>query len=410
MIAVLTTTLLILHASTLTNLPASKAILSTDGSVISLSSGQIIIKNDREVTTVSIPGFKPNFILTRGESIYVVGSYNGFPAFARVVKGPPYSAEVTIVDVEGGELLFARLIDDNHIVFVGYVVLEGTYAPVVINYSSSGEEVVGAYTYLYRLPMYFRDVIKVNGHYVYLGGIAYGGNYYPLIVRGSSLAAFIPGIQTIRKGYHIKGILTANDTTVMFFMIGNDKLIIANATDAGIKSWLVVEGVNDAQLLPINGEIGQWTILAYLQSGKTLVILTSQTCIEFQEEILDIAYYDGRIIGMTGDLSLTSDYIQKSCPISKDTSDLRTLRDEVATHNVSCVRKTVDVESRVFYEEHTSNTIVSAVPSHSNTSLVIGGEYSRDVWMFEPNYYLMVAGILLIVTSYIVHRKLSAHY
>ncbi len=401
-----------LYASTPTNLPATKAIMNTDGSIIALSSeGQIIIKDKGVVTSLSIPGFKPNFILLRGEAVYVVGNYYGFPAFAEVTKEPQHPAKVTYVDnAEGGELLFARLIEDDRIAFVGYVVLGSSYAPIVIYYDSGRHSIAGAQVFSYRLPMYFRDVIKDNEQYIFLGGIAYGGGYYPVIVWGKSLVAYIPSIQGVGKGYHIKGILTANGTATAFFMIHDNQLIVASATNTDIKSWLTIEGVNDAQLSSISGDAGQWIILAHLQDGKTFAMLSTQTCIEFQQDLLGTAFYEGHIVGITDDLSLVSAKVQKSCPVEKSINNLRALHDEIITHNVSCVSKEVNVTSKVFHEEQTPSTTISEVPSLTNTSLAIGEEYAKDVWVFEPNYYLMAAGILLILTSYLAHKKLGTRY
>jgi len=252
--------------------PASAITPGTLKGVGVSEGGVLMLLRNGTVCEARIKGFTAFSALPVNESVAVAfGTFNGHPALLMLVTGQNRVPHAVLYYVLGDAgALFSGIVGGRQdIVGVGYVALNNTYAGIVTRVNL-GEESASAFTYVFNVPTYFRDVIIHSNEVVVAAGAGFGGRYYPAValISGSDarLIALSPRIGGLH-GFAVKAaVIPRGDKPAVLTMRGEEAVLIS-LTSKGFHAYVLVPGK----------EFEDVGLVAHPSEGETIVILKGTT-------------------------------------------------------------------------------------------------------------------------------------
>ncbi|MCD6324587.1 MAG: hypothetical protein J7L55_05735 [Desulfurococcales archaeon] len=176
---------------------------------------------------------------------------------------------ISYIDEHEGALI--KLVPaENGVMGLGYVVINSTYAGLVLRYcwgnSSVSGEVVRCADAVKR-NIYLTDYLEG----VFLGAVTIGGNYVPALIVGDNSTAYAP-LMTL-KGLYPKGFIRV-DGGCEVAILRDSTLLLGKLAEEGMRIYAVAEGVKDFKVL----WVGDTAWVAYLTmiNGSSYIVRSGE--------------------------------------------------------------------------------------------------------------------------------------
>ena len=232
----------------------------------------LILLQNNTVCEAHVKGFAVFSALLINESIAVAfGTFKEHPALLVLTTGQGRVLRAVLYYVlTGTGALFSGVIEGKqHIVGVGYVASNSTYAGVVAHVNLDKGN-ASAFTYVFNVPTYFRDAIIYGDRVIVAAGVGFSGKYYPAIalISGSDarLTALSPSIGGL-EGFAVKAIVTLQGNKTAVLAIRDGETILVSLTSKGFHAY---------RLAP-SKEFEDVELIIHPSDGETTVILKGTT-------------------------------------------------------------------------------------------------------------------------------------
>ncbi len=368
------------------------------GAYVSPESGEVRLINMTHMIVFSVPKFIPYTVCVdySEKIIGVGGSYRGFPAFMSV-EYTKSSLNIKLTYLEG---MKGRLYDvkcgRGGFLGGGYVEYGEMYKPLIINITSLGvvTEVIDLTSH-----SYIRELIPNSREILAVGGMYYLGSYKPLVIyRNASYTLLMleglsltnPVVRGILE--KLSYVLVLDDEDVFLIPVkGGDMYRLCGI--GGVKS---VERLSllDLDLFVLRGE-----------NAPSWVLDTDLRCYAFQSNDFVTGYNveDESIYAVSYGGRLKEPVVIKECGIIKapEISVEIVKRMTGGVHRVETV-----IESKEIHVNFTAIPLSESIghtTTSSTNSTQIHSRFSSDVQTLEPDYVLLIAGIVLLFLGIFFH-------
>jgi len=370
----------------------------------------------------SLPNVSVISGLFDGHSLYLVGAFNNHPSLIILDPAHLFSAKVYYTPEEIGALFSLSLIKEK-VFCVGYIKRGNTYDSLeFILDEASGLSKVFIYSASLEnasVPTYFRDVVVGKKEIVIIGDAYWRGNYFPSIitqytatntVRSWRMYVTAFSFPSLSNDFIVKGLLTNSTGDINFLVKMGDTLFLGELVNDSLL-LKKIEGEYRG-LLILNKETSLWLVLACLKNNSKVLITAENIC-PLNLESSYVFAEDNHLFYLSNSGKVLEAHLSKCFSLRFVGRELNLTHISLSYKFSETHVSRAEVELNILKSQR-MNTFATTSPSVGSTiigSVTISqgvnksfsplGNFARKIIL------LFIAGVILIMLSYFIKRKIS---